>query len=260
MQSQPESPFAPVVGLGALKSGHTPSTQSRRNSIITNVLFVALGLALIVAAFIWMAYASSRGSSGGNAFILLCFGCLGVPIGAFGLFSTWRNWQIGAALYENGFAYKDRNGLQQVSWNDIDAVWQSITKHYRRGVYTGATYFYTIQTRDKKKVVLDNKLPGIEQLGNEIVKGSSIALFPRYWQALQSGQRLTFGPLALDKQGLYSGNKSLQWSEIKAIKIQQGVISVKKEGGWFNWASVTVPQIPNFYIFYDLVRRFATVE
>jgi len=89
--------------------------------------------------------------------------------------------------------------------------------------------------------VLDNKLPGIEQLGNEIVKGSSIALFPRYWQALQSGQRLTFGPLALDKQGLYSGNKSLQWSEIKAIKIQQGVISVKKEGGWFNWASVTVP-------------------
>ena len=260
MQPQPESPLASVVGLGALKSDHTPSQQSRRNSLIGNALLVAVGLALIVGPFIFLTYFSSRGSSDGSSIIPVCFGCFAVPFGLFGLFGVWRNRQVGAALYENGFAYVDRNGLQQVSWNDIDAVWQNITKHYRRGTYTGTTYIYTVQTRDKKRIVLDNKLAGIEQLGNEVVRGSSIALFPRYWQALQNGQRLTFGPLGIDKQGLYSGNKSLQWSEIKAIKIQQGTISVKKEGGWFNWASVTVPQVPNFYIFYDLVRRFAMVE
>ena len=54
---------------------------------------------------------------------------------------------------------------------------------------------------DGKRLVLDNQFPGIEQLGNAIVDGSSHALFPRYWQSLQSGQRVSFGSLALNPIG-----------------------------------------------------------
>jgi hypothetical protein len=262
MQTKPDSPFSSVIGLGPLKSEHTPSAASRRNQLITNGVIIAVGVVLMAAAFVWMTVASSANGSGDGSFsfVILCFGCLAVPIGALGLVNSLRNWQVGAALYENGFAFKDGSGIKQVSWSEIEWVWQNITQHYRRGAYTGTSYNYTIQTKDKRRVVLDGKLPGIEQLGNEVVRQSTVALFPAYWQALQSGQRLTFGPLAIDNQGLYSGAKSLPWSEIKAIKIQAGMISVKKEGGWLNWASARVPQIPNFFVFYDLVRRFATVE
>jgi len=38
------------------------------------------------------------------------------------------------------------------------------------------------------------------------------------------------------------------------------LISVKKDKGWFNWATVTVPQIPNFFIFYELIGRFTKIE
>ncbi len=264
MQPNPVSPFAAVVGLGALKSDHTPSAASRPNELLTSGVIIAVGVVLVVGALIWMSLASAsaggRSGNGAFSFVILCFGCLAAPVGLYGLVSSLRTWQVGAALYENGFAYKDSAGVRQVSWTDIESVWQNITKHYRRGAYTGTSHIYTVVTKDKRRVVLNDKLAGVEALGNEILKNSAVLLFPAYWQALQSGQRLTFGPLAIDQQGLYSGAKTLPWSETKAIKIQQGVISVKKEGGWLNWASVSVPQIPNFYIFYDLVRRFATVE
>jgi hypothetical protein len=264
MQTKSVSPFASVVGLGALKSDHTPTAASRRNQLLTNGAIIAVGVVLVIGALVWMSLASAsaggRSGDGSFSFVLLCFGCLAVPLGLFGLVSSLRTWQVGAALYENGFAYKDGAGVSQVSWADIESVWQNVTKHYRRGAYTGTSHVYTVQTKDKRRVVLNDKLPGVEQLGNDILSHSAVLLFPAYWQSLQGGQRLTFGPLAIDQQGLYSGAKTLPWSEIKAIKIQQGVISVKKEGGWLNWASVSVPQIPNFYVFYDLVRRFATVE
>ena len=85
-------------------------------------------------------------------------------------------------------------------------------------------------------------------------------LFPRYATAINNGQRVNFGPLGLDREHLYSGNKSLLWSEIKGVKLDRGNISVKKEGGWFSWASVTVPQVPNFFVFYALLRNFTKIE
>jgi hypothetical protein len=66
--------------------------------------------------------------------------------------------------------------------------------------------------------------------------------------------------LALDREKLYSGKKELRWDEIKAIKIEKGQISIRKDKAWLNWASASVPQIPNFFIFYDLIGRLAKVE
>ena len=264
MQPDPSSPFASVINLGAFKSGHSPSKRSRWINVIFSGLFLAAGPVLLLVA-LYLAYDAynrygiSRVDDSGFWLPLVCSG-LAIPLGLYGLFSAWRNWPLAVALYENGFAYNDRKGLTQVHWNNIDAVWQSITKHYRNGIYTGTTYLYTIQTKDQKRVALDNKFVKIEDLGNAIISGSANVLFPRYVQALQQGQRLTFGPLAIDPNGIYSGNKSLRWDEIKGIRIHQGTVSVKKEGGWFNWATAAVPQIPNFLIFYNLIGRFTKVE
>ncbi|MGH2522719.1 MAG: DUF6585 family protein [Anaerolineales bacterium] len=263
MQTNPDSPFASVVGLGALKSEHPHGGRAKwLNLIIGAGCLVAVPIAgLLAAYFIYDDY-NRRGSTHmfDNAIApLICGGIalvLGIPI----LLSSWRNWPLAAALYENGFAYHDRQGVKQVPWNQIEAVWQSVTRHYTNGVYTGTTHLYTVQAQNGVKIKMDDKLAKVEDLGQEIQRGAATSLFPRYWQALQSGQRLTFGPLALDTQGLYSGKKELRWSEIKGVKIERGTISVRKEKGWFPWATATVPQIPNFYIFYELVGRFTQVE
>ena len=51
-------------------------------------------------------------------------------------------------------------------------------------------------------------------------------------QALNSGQRLTFGPLAIDREGLYIDPTSLPWAEVEAVTIQNGSSTIKSVAAW----------------------------
>lgn len=251
-----ESPFAAVIGLGALKQEF--KRGSKWFDIGCGVVLLLGGLLLCP---VMLFFKATDPSLEWSSFFIITGLIVAVGLGgAWWLFDTWRNWKLAAALYDKGFALQNQQGVHTIPWTDVKYVWQAITKHYRNGIYTGTTHIYTIVTNTDQKFVLNDQLKKVEELGSAIQQNVSEVLWPQYVQALQNNQRLTFGPLALDAKGLYSGNKALTWEEIKAIKIHQGTISVKKEKGWFSWATVTVPQIPNFLIFWNLVSRFAKTE
>ncbi len=264
MQANTNSPFVGVIGLGALKQEWVSRGKSKWFNLVFGGLCLAAAPALaLLAAFLgYNAYNNSGSSRVDDAIIPpLCIAAVAFAIGAIILISAWRTWQLAAALYEQGIAYRRRGPIQQFRWDEVDAVWQSVTKHYYNGVYTGTSHIYTVQLKDGQKVVFNDQFgKQIEELGRGLQQGTAELLLPRYWQGLQMGQKLTFGPLALDRDKLYAGKKELPWTEIKAVKIERGNISIKKDKGWFNWASATVPQIPNFFVFYELVSRFAKVE
>jgi hypothetical protein len=266
MQSNSPSPFASVMGLGALKSQHPVKRSNTYTSIGCGVFcLVATPILLAMTAYFlydtYTRFGPARiDDRAFDIFWPLGAAVIALPLGAYLLYEGWKNMPVAANLYDNGFAFHDRQGLKQVKWEQVDAVWQAVTRHYRNGVYTGTTHVYTIRAQDGTRVVLDDKLDKVEDLGNAVQDGASRALYPRYVAALNGGQRITFGPLAIDRQGIYTANKSLMWNEIKAIKIERGNISVKKEGGWFNWASASVPQIPNFFVFYSLIKQMTKVE
>jgi hypothetical protein len=265
MQSTDTNPaFAGVIGLGAFKKEFKNAGARRWVRLILAVLFLlAVPALLAVAALLgYSAYVDGGLYRVADAVALPLIGAAGFLLfGILMLVTLFRSAGLAAALFENGLAYQTRSGLQQVNWADVTAVWQRVTKHYTNGVYTGTTHSYTLQTNTGQKIVLDDRLgKGVEELGNAVQRGATNALYPRYWTAIQNGQRADFGPLALDNQKLYAGKKELLWNEIKAVKINKGQISVRKDKAWFNWASVTVPQIPNFFIFYDLVGRFTKIE
>lgn len=266
MQSTSASPFSTVVGLGAPRSQHPVKALTKRGNLGCGAisLLIAPALGGFAVYDLWDAYDryGPRGMNRefGTAAVIGGLGLAALLLAAWLLYSAWKNWGSAVAVYEAGLAYVDRAGLRQVRWDEIDAVWQAVTKHYRNGIYTGTTHVYTLQPRAGGRLVLDDKFDKIEDLGTALQRSASAALFPRYAEALKRGERVTFGPLALDPQGLYAGNKSLKWDEIKGVKLEKGTLSVKKEGGWFNWTSATVPQIPNFFVFYDLLSRFTKVE
>jgi hypothetical protein len=264
MQTNQVSPFQSVMGLGVQKQEFRPQGRGRWTNVVVGGIMLAAGPALVLlAAYLGYDAYNTRGLTRVDDAVILPLVCavLAFGLGAAILFSAWQNWGRAAALYDKGVALNSRKGVQQLAWTDIEAVWQAVTKHYTNGVYTGTTHVYTVKTSNGEKLVFDDRLgKQVEQLGQAIQQGATDNLFPRYWQALQGGQKLTFGPLALDQYKLYAGKKELPWSEIKAIKIEKGMISVRKEKGWLNWASASVPQIPNFFIFYGLIGRFATVE
>lgn len=262
-QLDPNSPLMTVVGLGALKGVH--ERKGKTGGVIAAVFFMVAGIALAIGGIAWGLYevytfGSSRWDDASPA-IILGGGIGGVMFlgGAWSLFNSLRTWKLAVGLYDQGLGVVGNGGVQQVRWDQVTETYQQVTRHYTNGVYTGTTHRYTIVV-DGKKTVFDDKLKGVEDLGNAIQNGVSNALFPRFAAAINNGQRVNFGPLGLDREHLYSGNKSLLWSEIKGVKLDRGNISIKKEGGWFSWASVTVPQVPNFFVFYALLRNFTKIE
>lgn len=259
----PEAPFAGVTSLGPMRSEHKGSGASKWLGIVLGGLSVlgAAGCVLVAGIGVLEQLSRPRGGDIGDALIGPLVGlviCLG--LGALFFWIAWRNWRLAAALFEEGFAYYDRKGLRVVPWDDIDLVYQSIIKRYVNGVYAGTMHTYTVMLRDGARLVLDDRLRDVEAIGGAVVKTSAVRLLPRYAAAVQAGQRVSFGPLALDLNGLYSGSKSLAWGEIKAVKLDRGILSVAKEGKWLNWTSATVPQIPNFYVLMTLLSRFTQVE
>ncbi|MCC6187424.1 MAG: hypothetical protein IT318_00200 [Anaerolineales bacterium] len=264
MQTNEPSPFQSVIGLGPFKSEFSSKGRGRWVNVVFGLLLVGTGPALVLlAAYLGYNAYNTRGLTRVDDAIAapLCIAVAAFAAGVAVLFGAWRNAPMAAALYENGVALNTRKGLQQLAWTDIEAVWQAVTRHYTNGVYTGTTHVYTVRTKNGDKLVFDDRLgKQVEHLGQAIQRGATNHLYPQYVQSLENGQRLAFGPLALDRHKLYAGKKELPWQEIKAIKVEKGNISVKKDKGWFNWASAAVPQIPNFFIFYELIGHLAKVE
>jgi hypothetical protein len=256
------SPFLNVFELGTEQSEHPVKWLNKWGTGAVGVLLVGGG----IAAFLVGLLATFSSLNKGVNYILEA-ACLpliitvgALALGGWAIFAAWNNWGSAAAVFDRGLAVARFEDVRQVPWDEVTAVWQEITKHYTNGVYTGTTHKYTVRLTDDTKYKFDDKYKDVEALGKAIQTNVTNTLYPKYVAALKAGSRLEFGPLALDMNKIYSGKKELPWSEVKSIKVQGGFVSVKKDKGWFKWAGATVPQIPNFFIFYSLLKNFTTVE
>lgn len=259
---QSDFAFQSIYDLGPLLSEHPVKASTRWGGAILSVLFLGIAAAsLLFGATSVLSHVSTDVSAAlSSACIPAILGAATLGLGGWCLYGTWNNWGQAVAVFERGFAFTRGGEARSIPWTDVTAVWQSITKHYTNGIYTGTTHRYTVQLSDDTRYKLDDKFKDIEALGSAIQKNVTQALYPKYVAALKAGSRLEFGPLALDYNKLYSGKKELAWDEIKSIRVRGGSVSVKKDKGWFSWCNSSVPQIPNFFIFYALLKNFTTVE
>lgn len=139
-------------------------------------------------------------------------------------------------------------------WDDANSIYQSITKHYRNGIYTGTTNIYTLVLKNGKKVIFNNTLQRVEDLGQLIQNAISKRAYPSVIAAINSGNTVYFDKIGISREGISNGNNNkIQWSEIQAVKVENGVIKVSKQGKWFGWANVPVAKIPNLFVFLSVV-------
>ena len=259
--------FVSVSGFGALISHHPMSRNGRAGSLfLALVCFAATPLMLNLTAE-RLDLANNTDSPvfvNTSPWFIYWPAALGVVLllsAIWLLFNMARNWKTAAAVYEHGLALSDPSGLRQIRWDAVDEVRQSVTNYYRSGVHTDRIYVYTVRTNDGQTFKFNNRFAQIEALGNAIQKHVSAAMLPRSVQALNAGQRLSFGPLSIDRQRLYAGDKALAWAEIVALTIQDGAIMIKNGAtDSSDWAPVKLGQVPNFYVFYHIVSHLTTIE
>ncbi|MFL5704866.1 MAG: DUF6585 family protein [Ktedonobacteraceae bacterium] len=152
-------------------------------------------------------------------------------------------------LFQEGIVIDKSNQVQAFPWNQVAEVWQSITRNYRNGVYVGTTYMYTLRRVDGYQVKLNNLMKDIAELGPAIAEGITRELVPRALHSIRTGQTLTFAPFSVNQQGISNGREFLPWSQVQAVEVKQGRVTVKKTGTSRGSWMTMVAKIPNFLVF-----------
>jgi Family of unknown function (DUF6585) len=167
-----------------------------------------------------------------------------------------REYQVD--IHEQGFVYSTVFETANVRWEDVSAVWQAKCARQRNGPTTSATY--TVLLKNKKKLVLDNeRFKNAEGLGDTIQKEVTRRLMPRYSELLKTGGTAKFGKLSISRQGLSNGKETILWAQVKAVRINNGIININKEGKWLGWANVMAYEIPNLFVFLGLIDQIVGI-
>ncbi|HEY1352557.1 MAG TPA: DUF6585 family protein [Ktedonobacteraceae bacterium] len=229
-------------------------TGARRIIAGILLLVISLGLAAVGLGVISEEPTSSDNTTGG--ILLLLFGACLLAGAIYSLLygTLHKHWCVYVFAY--GFLYKKGNQAPQpFRWDQIEAVWYQVTRHYYNGVYTGTTHRYRVRRRDGHEVVLNNRFTQVGQLGESINNQVTKTLLPQVVAAYNAGQTITFGPLSVNRQGLTNIlGKLLPWSEITGIDIQHGYVAVRQAGKWLKWSNQPVARIPNVFVFIALVK------
>ena len=251
--------FLSVISLGASRSYFPAKRSSLLGSLIFSILFL-VGALLVFLFGIYDTYEAVQ--QHGTAMI---DDKLPVPMGiAFILFAialllgwnTFANWRKGVVVYERGFAYNDRKGVQVWRWDDVISMTSAITRHYTNGIYTGTTHVYTLFNRQKKRLVLSDSIGKVEELAKNIDENIFPLLYSLASDQYNTGQTVLFGPVAISKMGIVIGKKTYPWTELKEASIQKGTLKVsKKDGGWFSGATASAAVIPNLRVLLTIIHQ-----
>ncbi len=222
-------------------------------AIFASIFFLLLGVGFI--AFI-VATGSLTTSLNGDTFKFLLFIVLGlfmVGVGVWSGITTFRDMSLRVIICADGLLRVKRNQVEIIRWDQVEAMWQAVTKRYVNGVYTGTTHLYTVHRADGATFKFNDNIRHVEALGNSIQREVTRKLLPHVISAYNMGSTVTFGTLSVNQQGISNSKEMLPWGQFNGIQVNRGIVTVKKEGKWLNWSTVRVPRIPNFYVFMALV-------
>jgi Family of unknown function (DUF6585) len=257
------SGFSNVIGLGTAQDVFPVKKSSKYGSLIFAVFLLGAAALLALGSLIYTFYQVNRlGPAVMERMVretvvpLSCGGLVTFGLGLLAAWSAFSNWKKTVVVYRDGLAYSDRKGLRQARWDQIASLTSAVTKHYRNGIYTGTTHIYTVLSKEGEKWVFNDSLQNVEALSDHIRKGTFPHLYQAAADAYNAGGSLQFGSVAIDKAGIQLGKKSYQWSEVKQVSIQQGVLKVEKQGGgWFSGANIMVSTIPNLPVLLSIIDQ-----
>lgn len=164
--------------------------------------------------------------------ILFALGSIASLVGGVAsVIMSWQNRGARVALHENGVLV-ERGGKQHTArWEEIIAVTEKIEKVHVNGQHIYDRYLYTIDKRDGESFALSNMVSGVDKIGRALKEETFARLYPQVSEAMQRGEKVSFGTLAIDANGVESNGARFLWTQLAGVKIKDGVIEVKDRNG-----------------------------
>jgi hypothetical protein len=124
-------------------------------------------------------------------------------------------------VYEKGVALQTRGATQTWEWRDFKRMQGNLTNFSMFGLVlrTGAWKFYT----DAEKPFIVSALYAQAEQLSELLINQMVALrLPDALAALERGESLKFGDIALSRQKFSKGTQQLDWQDIDKIGLELG--------------------------------------
>lgn len=157
----------------------------------------------------------------------------------------------------NGIGWRNAYRMGFMRWDDLEKFYRQTIKRYTNGQLTGVYVHLQLTSSDGTTAKFREFVGDIyeleDRIDNEVVKRRLPAAIAR----VQNGETVQFDKVSVSKAGVTKGGDTLPWSDIEAVKIENGQFAVQRQGKFFNWANINVYDIPNFTVFINVVAEVA---
>jgi hypothetical protein len=266
-----------VVGVYAEKR----SDNGAGWGILLFMLIFLVGISVVVLTSTRLIEASSPDQLGQNVMITA-----GLILGLIALliFSIWLmrrqptyDWLY---AYSEGFAIPQRRAGESdvVRWGDVESLYNIWRRVFNPLSEESEPRFagYRVRLTDGRELTISlnhrnmldpyaplgplfarilplpvaGTLPLYPTIGEVVEQGVIRRKLPAALHALRGGRPIDFGELRLDSVGLTmdQGRKTLGWSDLQSITLEQDSIVVKQNGHRSAWSKIPIAETPNAVI------------
>ena len=229
--------FPSFGSLGNRNSEYSLSKQSRKAMLIWGViwaLLLCIDVGVSISVFI-TSYQESNNALSALVVPLICVGIFALP-GILIAYQQWWTGVFGVAFYDLGISLRNRRGITDIPWRDIDELWlewaQSGTQYSSKPTILTA---YVFRLKSGETYRLRNNIEGFNEFEEKFYKPASDAILKNQIDNLQIGKKILINGIGIDQTGLSYGLKSLMWADIEALRAEKDKLLIKQNGEWTVW-------------------------
>lgn len=159
---------------------------------------------------------------------------------------------LSVTVCEAGLLHRENGVVTVVLWTQLRSVLTQMISRYGAQSYT--TYKYVVESDDGRKVVIGGHVERVEELGDLLGEIAVRVLLPPALRAWEAGERVAFGGLEIDREGVRAGKKRLAWADVKSVTLENGEIVWRERGKTLAWGSTMLWLLPNGAVLAEFLR------
>lgn len=189
----------------------------------------AVGATLLFGSMSAAAFYQVAASGGlGNLVGGLITGTLAIHL----LRRTYRWWSRRIEVHELGLVQIESGRARGVAWSAIEKVCFSVRRYRMVFLPAGTEYSVRITTEAGDHLEFDHQTKNTRSLLQTVRDRSFPHLYEKAIASLRRGREVEFGNFIIARQGIVHKGRSLAWSELQDVDVQNGeVIVLAQRGG-----------------------------
>jgi hypothetical protein len=161
----------------------------------------------------------------------LFFGLAGLFLGAILLagFLVYRGQSI--QLFKTGLIYRHGRRKDAWRWDEIEHLYGKITRKPFSPLQSQGQHRYRLTGPPHRPLTLDDRYYQVELLVDRIQKARFHDLYAARAAAYNQNERVSFGPVSLNKAVINMNKKDFAWNEVAPGRIERGYLVFPLVGG-----------------------------